>query len=860
MAKDINIIIKADSSQVGKAVDSANSSLGKLGKATGSLSGAMMKATAIGSTLGTIIGNGISKVFSVIASQTDNAVKRFDTLNNFPRVMQNLGISAEDSQSAIGYLSKKLEGLPTTLDEATTSVQRFTATNGNLRASTSIYLALNNAILAGGGSAQLQASAMEQLQQAYAKGKPEFQDWKILMQAMPAQLKQIANAMGYVDATQLYGALQDGKASMDDFMKATVRLNTEGINGLGSFTEQAEGATGGVATSFTNMKNAIVRGIASAMEAIGQSNIAGFFNVVKDVILTASNYVAAFIKLVLTAINAIRSLFGMGSVGGKTVSSSGDKASASMSNVGKSAKASTKDIGDTTKAAKKLQNQLSSFDEMNVLTSKDDSDSGGGGKNAKASPSYDTSGLDFDDAGIKNGADKVGEIFEGMKKTIQGVFGDINFTPLIASFKRLIGAISPLVGDIGKGLAWLFDNVLKPITKWTIEKAIPIFFDLIASAFKIIEPLIKGVGEGFAFIWDAFIGKVLGGAFDMATAFFQAISDVFKTIADNAVVATILEGIGITIGVIAGALAGITTLITVAVGVIGGIIAVVKVATIVFGVLTNPIAWVIAGITALVAVIGLCIKHWNDICKVVGDVMGEIGKFVGHMLDEFGKFINALVHLVDDIFKKFISPIIDMVVGNLANAFSSAFNTIGGIVSGVFNGFGNIVRSVFGVFNGLVNFISGVFTGNWARAWNGVGQVLSNIVNGFVNIVKFPINVIIDVINGFISGLNRIKIPDWVPAVGGKGINIPRIPRLAKGGVIDRATMAIIGENGREAVMPLENNTGWIEELASKLNQSNSNSQPLQVVVKLGEETIIDKIIDGVNDKTALSGRNVLLV
>lgn len=859
MAKDINITIKADSSQVGKAVDSANSSLGKLGKATGSLSGAMVKATAIGSTLGTIIGNGISKVFSVIASQTDNAVKRFDTLNNFPRVMQNLGISAEDSQSAIGYLSQKLEGLPTTLDEATTSVQRFTATNGNLRASTSIYLALNNAILAGGGSAQLQASAMEQLQQAYAKGKPEFQDWKILMQAMPAQLKQIANAMGYVDATQLYGALQDGKASMDDFMKATVRLNTEGINGLGSFAEQAEGATGGVATSFTNMKNAIVRGIASAMEAIGQSNIAGFFNVVKDVILTASNYVAAFIKLVLTAINAIRSLFGMGSVGGKTVSASGDKASASMSNVGKSAKASTKDIGDTTKAAKKLQNQLSSFDEMNVLTSKDDSDSGGGGKNAKASPSYDTSGLDFDDAGIKNGADKVNEIFEGMKKTIQGVFGDINFTPLIASFKRLIGAISPLVGDIGKGLAWLFDNVLKPITKWTIEKAIPIFFDLIASAFKIIEPLIKGVGEGFAFIWDAFLGKVLGGAFDMATAFFQAISDVFKTIADNAVVATILEGIGITIGTIAGAIGGIITLITVASGVIAAIIAVVKVATVVFGVLTNPITWVIAAVAGLVAVIGLCIKHWNDICKVVGDVMGEIGKFVGHMLDEFGKFVNSLVHLVDDIFKKFISPIVDMVIGNLVNAFSNAFSTIGSIVGGVVNGFGNIVRNVFGVFNGLVNFISGVFTGNWARAWNGVGQVLSNIVNGFVNIVKFPINVIIDVINGFISGLNRIKIPDWVPAVGGKGINIPRIPRLAKGGVIDRTTIAMIGENGREAVMPLENNTGWIEELASKLNQ-NSNSQPLQVVVKLGEETIIDKIIDGVNDKTALSGRNVLLV
>ena len=86
-----------------------------------------------------------------------------------------------------------------------------------------------------------------------------------------------------------------------------------------------------------------------------------------------------------------------------------------------------------------------------------------------------------------------------------------------------------------------------------------------------------------------------------------------------------------------------------------------------------------------------------------------------------------------------------------------------------------------------------------------IKKIFSNIVGGFVEIIKAPINGIIAVINGFIDGINKVQVPDWVPKVGGKGINIPHIPQLAKGGIVDKATLAMIGEGkSAEAVIPLD--------------------------------------------------------
>lgn len=245
-----------------------------------------------GSTIKNIVvGLGITKLIgsamNTITGSIDGAISRLDTLNQFPKVMSNLGIGAEDAEKSIKKMSDKLSGLPTTLDEGARAVQRFTSKNSDVAKSTDLFLALNNAILAGGASSEIQSSALEQLSQAYAKGKPDMMEWRTAMTAMPAQLKQVAQAMGYVDADALGEALREGSVSMDEFMDTITKLNTEGVNGFQSFEEQARNSTGGIATSITVAKTQVVKGVTDIIEALntklGDIGLGG----IGDVISTA---------------------------------------------------------------------------------------------------------------------------------------------------------------------------------------------------------------------------------------------------------------------------------------------------------------------------------------------------------------------------------------------------------------------------------------------------------------------------------------------------------------------------------------------------------------------------------------------
>lgn len=251
---EVLIKFKGDTTDVDKATES----FGKL-------------TTAF--TIGNIAAKAISKGISVINSNLDAAISRVDIMNNFPKVMSNLGISAEESEEAINLLSDKLKGLPTSIDSAASSVQRFTSKNGDVKKSAQLFLAVNNAILAGGSAPQTQASALEQLSQAYAKGKPDMMEWRAIQTAMPAQLKQIAKAMGYADAATLGEAVRakDGEKVFSKMMDTMMKMNTEGVGGFKSFEEQARNATGGIQTSVTNMKTAFVRGIADIIKQVDKA-------------------------------------------------------------------------------------------------------------------------------------------------------------------------------------------------------------------------------------------------------------------------------------------------------------------------------------------------------------------------------------------------------------------------------------------------------------------------------------------------------------------------------------------------------------------------------------------------------------
>lgn len=132
--------------------------------------------------------------------------------------------------------------------------------------------------------------------------------------------------------------------------------------------------------------------------------------------------------------------------------------------------------------------------------------------------------------------------------------------------------------------------------------------------------------------------------------------------------------------------------------------------------------------------------------------------------------MDAFLFLMDNV----ISPFISLVTGLLVPAFSGALD---GMLKTAKNNIGNITN----IFRNIIDFVKNVFTGDWKAAWQNVKDIFKNIIEGLGNIFKSPLNFIIDGINGFLGGLNKIKIPDWVPGVGGKGFNIPKIPRLKVG-------------------------------------------------------------------------------
>lgn len=200
---------------------------------------------------------------------------------------------------------------------------------------------------------------------------------------------------------------------------------------------------------------------------------------------------------------------------------------------------------------------------------------------------------------------------------------------------------------------------------------------------------------------------------------------------------------------------------------------------------------------------------WSKIEPLIAKMLNWLMDFWDNTLkgivENVISFVVQLVQLWTDIYNKFIAPILKTLLEVLWPVFERVFNTIWSIVSGTFEAIGGVIKAVTGILDGLITFISGVFSGDWKKAWSGVVKIFKNIIDGLWAIIKTPLNWIIDGINTLIRGINKVKVPDWVPGIGGKGINIPQIPRLAKGGIVDKATLAMIGEGkSAEAVIPLD--------------------------------------------------------
>lgn len=190
------------------------------------------------------------------------------------------------------------------------------------------------------------------------------------------------------------------------------------------------------------------------------------------------------------------------------------------------------------------------------------------------------------------------------------------------------------------------------------------------------------------------------------------------------------------------------------------------------------------------------------------NAFNAIAPQIGPLVTNIGTAVMNVATLIGNAIQK-ILPVIENIVMVLVNVVATVAPPIIAAVSQIFANISNVVMSLQGVFDGLIQFIKGAFTGNWASAWEGVKSIFSNAFSALVELCKVPINAVIGVINGAISGINSIlgsvtTIPEWVPVVGGQSFSmqLPTIPMLAKGGFTDGVSIA--GEAGTEAVISFD--------------------------------------------------------
>lgn len=218
-----------------------------------------------------VAGLGITKLigsaFNMITGSADRAIKRLDTFKQFPNVMKNFGVGADEANASIKRIDEATRGLPIALDQSVAGVQNLFMVTKDLGKAEGIFKAVtDSAMVFAGGSTEAIDRFSYAFKQAMSSGKVSAQDFNQMNEAIPGLMDKVAQSMGMSYATLKKG-LSDGSISMEQFNSALLKLDKEGGAGMNALSESARSATGGIQTSIENAKTAVVRGVAGIIQA-----------------------------------------------------------------------------------------------------------------------------------------------------------------------------------------------------------------------------------------------------------------------------------------------------------------------------------------------------------------------------------------------------------------------------------------------------------------------------------------------------------------------------------------------------------------------------------------------------------------
>lgn len=558
------------------------------------------------------------------------------------------------------------------------------------------------------------------------------------------------------------------------------------------------------------------------------------------------------------------------------------------------------------KTAKEIEGSLAGFDELNVIkTGSDSGDSGGsgGGAGGGSAGGFAVDPIDWgntfkepDTSGVDAAVEKVMGYIDKLKNflntngavivaLIAGMVAGFAAFQILTKWGTIIGAVTgPIaalktwIGILGLAfaeasgpvsfLSALFGSTLGPIIAISagiaaVTAAIVYLYETSAPFQELVNMAITSLMEILTLFWTtvlqplfAFVGDFLATilvplATFLASVFVEAVDFVMSILLSlwNNVLAPIAKFI---VDVFSKALEGVIEIWE---------------------------AWKPTIETIFEALMWL----WDNVLKPIVEfikeklikTIEEWGRVVSERVDDILKIFEGLIDFFVGIFtgdldlawegiKKIFSGFQDFLRHIFETNWIDSFGILGGLLNGLLVSVSEIFDGIWGIFSGLIDFITGVFTGDWEQAWTGIVSIFEGIFQTIAGIAKAPINAVIGIINGAIGMINGIgfTVPGWVPIWGGQDFspNIPEIPYLASGGVLNKATLAIAGEAGPEAVIPLSRNTKGIELIANRLLENmpavsgNGGTYVIQLVLQDG--TILAKtVIKSIKDYEVMTGK-----
>lgn len=637
------------------------------------------------------------------------------------------------------------------------------------------------------------------------------------------------------------------------------------------------------------------------------SNMAAVvLGVLKPAIEVIVQVIATLCQWIIAAINWLGAFFGIFSDGKASVSNTNNSINKATQNMNNYAGA----IGGAAAAAKELKKQTMGFDELNIVQSPTATGGGGGGGGA-ATPKVDIPKIEmpsFDD---------FNKSLEDSKKKIEGLLVLVGLVGVglagwkIANLLEEIKNFDNYYQSIFKkrkielklknllGVILTIGGAILTVKGYTDAWANGVSWTNLAETLGGIVMIVGGLYLQFGKLGGA-IGLILSGVALLVLGIKDLIENGYSM---EGVITVLIGAVATFLGVIllvnAAMLASPITWIVV------GIMALVAA----FVVLWNECEgfrnfWINLWETVstwvektVKDIVNWFKQAWADIKnafntaiswfkeKIIQPIANFYNKWIRPVIEKIIEIITKCVEIIINLYvglynllvDKIIKPIAEWVsktVGNIKDWIKGAVDTIKGWFSDLWNKIKEIFspvanffkdvwnkayNAVKNVFSPIVDFFGGIWDkikNKFSKLGTSIGDAISSAVksgiNGVISLIERTINKAIGLING------AIKLINLLPGVNVSYVKKLSMPRLAKGGIIDSATIAMVGEQGKEAVVPLENNTEWMDKLADRL--AARMASPTRVSLNVDGKELGWATINSINNITKQSGNLPLAV